>query len=1243
MMSEVCSPSLNTQFVQFVKRNTSLIKMVERAVWQKLSQLIASESENERQISQVLSHCTTLKLDSPVLLAQLNSGQICTPELFEEKLIKTQWDKLLPSAIRVRAAKTLFDNFDDVPAQVAVCIQKSILTPEIKALAAKVVIADPVLANSFPLQTFVQLCAATAFNPNKEEFENLFSVVDHQKSKVVAQYLPIELIADFPSYVSLTQLLEHLSMPEISEPESILQQVFARIESNEAEVSKGDIAYLNRTLKKEHLQDSVNAHFKNIDNVKATLLCKLSDSIDLAPQLKSAIRTLLMNFQSDASRCFLGAWRADLAVKYLDDSVREAISQNYSEFLDTFEEGQEVLCDALPLEHLPLYAKYVTELRLNEYLQVHGEASSLEALSLLRVSAVENNYFESQLLIALFEQKLRQGGASVQRITALFDDFQKGLFEHHAKSRTRIELSILAVCQWLKEGQGISADRFSKRSVCEGKLWFANIKDDKGVVTGEKEPKALCRRNDCTKCVFDGMENIDPFKGKTYQRQYVSLPRALTFTGLPFYTLVHQLFGITAEHLHQHDAFVRMLSAINRWNEILEKLICRQCDNPLQIAEHAKGSIGHLAVGTTYWHCGSETCASYGESVKISYCIGCQKYIDSRDDQKSCTPYEIRSYKKFYICNDCGSCCSKHSGFAGICPHCGRDGAFTDIVQKGRTRAKCKHCNAVTNIGHFAFQVLQKHKASGGAFSYIRSLSKSPCHLAGAVTDGAGNTHWLVADMPWQNQTLYIFDLYESLRTKKITRQTLSKYNEVYDLKVIEKLALLGVDHSRYGVQKVKSPLEQLFKESIAEGSFQRNQNAIFDLVRRYFKTLHDTDVWPHYNNVEHKFTTALHALSEQGFNLSESDLNEELAKLERSRNQHVQKLSALKVFDTDKPSLINYLIDKFTLNEAELLVSQLERHGAKPLRNSDYSFEHLHCIEKTERAAPIVQKLLALPRNVKPHYQIVGTSTSRCTSRSPNLMNLPKESRHILKAGHGNSIIECDYKQVEIGVLAALSGDRQLISDFNTGDVYERFGTALAVSREQAKVVLLGLIYGMSASTIATQLGVTKVIAETYINCFFARYPDVKKYQNELVTQGIEQGYVSSCTGLRRSVNRLVTKSPSILNWEQNWFKNFPIQASAAAVFKLSIVELAGELQGEQFKLLVPHYDAIVFEVPENQTNHYTAQVKAAMHRAMKKQFPILEPQIDVKSCGKSWGEQIQEVNTSDLYQRQGIDDLPF
>lgn len=115
------------------------------------------------------------------------------------------------------------------------------LPSTIRVRTAKALIVDFVLANSFPLQTFVQLCAATAINPNKEEFENLFSVVNHQKSKVVTQYLPIVLIAEFLSHVSLTQLPVHLSIPEISEPESILQQVFARIESNKAEVSKGDL------------------------------------------------------------------------------------------------------------------------------------------------------------------------------------------------------------------------------------------------------------------------------------------------------------------------------------------------------------------------------------------------------------------------------------------------------------------------------------------------------------------------------------------------------------------------------------------------------------------------------------------------------------------------------------------------------------------------------------------------------------------------------------------------------------------------------------------------------------------------------------------------------------------------------------------------------------------------------------------------------------------------------------------
>ncbi|WP_181164774.1 DNA polymerase [Enterovibrio norvegicus] len=1117
------------------------------AILQRLVQVLLVR-EDQTRLTTVLEIANQLNVTTASVIPDLYQGKFTTLVEYEKRVVKSGLSNHLIPELKERAAKILFQHFSDLESAIVANQSVGVLTSEIRALAAEVLLTTPRSAALLSRESLGLVVSSKAFEPTFEQFEQLFAVLDRERAQVIAKYLPVDTI----------------------------YQLLLRFE-------------------------------------------------------ESGI--------ADLVKCF----DAKLVETLLDDKLVQQISKNYGVFLNYFDNGHAALCEHFPLEDFLRFADYSSEARFIQFLMQFGHGCSGEELAFLNKAATQNDFHEALLLIALLEQKVIRGGASVQSITALFDNFQKGLFEHHAKSRTKIELSILAVCQWLKKEQVMSGDRFCKRSVCEGKLWFAKIKDEKGDDTGEKEPKALCRRNDCTMCVFDGMENIDPFKGKSFQRQYVSLPRDLTFTGHPFYTMVRQLFGITAENLHQHDAFVRMLSAINRWNEILEKLICRQCDNPLQIAEHGKGSIGYLAVGTTYWHCGSDRCATYGESVKISYCIGCQKYIDSRDDKKSCTPYEIRSYKKFYICNDCGSCCSKHNGFAGICPYCGKDGVFNDIHQAGRTRAKCKHCDEVTNIGHFAFQALAQHKVEGGAFSQIRSLSEKPSHLAGSVVDNMGNTHWLVSDTPWNNPVLYIYDLYESLRANKITRQMLSKYHEVYDLKVIESLALLGLNHSRYGVQKVKPTLEQLFEESSDNGGLQQNQNAIFDLVRHYFKTLHDTDMWSHYNNVEHKFITALHALSEQGLNISESVLKDELAKLERSRNQYVQKLNALKVFDVDKPSLINYLTDKFTSNEAELLITQLERHGAKPIRSIDHSFEYLHGIEKTERAARIVQKLLALPRNVTPKYQVVGTSTSRCTSRSPNLMNLPKESRHILKAGYGTSIIECDYKQMEIGVLAALSGDKQLISDFNTGDVYEKFGAVLTITRAQAKVILLGLIYGMSAATIATQLGVTKVIAEAYIQGFFTRYPDVKKYQDELVAQGTKQGYVTSCTGLRRTVNRQVVKSSAILNWEQNWFKNFPVQSSASSVFKLSIVELARELHGEQFKLLVPHYDAIVFEVPEAQASHYTEQVKAAMHRAMKKQFPMLDPQIDVKSCGQSWGEQAQEMDSSSPYQPKGIEDLPF
>ncbi|PSU28178.1 hypothetical protein CTM88_13675 [Photobacterium aquimaris] len=953
--------------------------------------------------------------------------------------------------------------------------------------------------------------------------------------------------------------------------------------------------------------DDFSRLFKAVDIEKRKQLAKT-----LPPE---RITDYLMNFGDEGACEVIKALSVDVIIQQIDDNLQQLIAQNYPAFLQCLTSEHAKLCDIFPIEDLPLYVNYVSQAQLNKYLLVWGASCHAEAMAILRTSAQQKAYFESLLLIALFEQKLRQGGTSVQSITALFDDFQKGLFDHHAKTRTQIELSILPACKVLQSSGS------NKIRSCEGKLWYVKVKNEQGSVVGEA-PKALCRRRDCPACVFQGMENTDPNEGKGYRYFHITLPRAHSFQTLPFYELVAKLFHISAEQLHQHDAFIRMLSALNRWNEILEKLICRKCKNPLQISEHARGSIGHLAVGTTYWQCGSEDCECYSQSVKISYCIGCQKSIDSRDDKQSCTPYEVRSYKKFYICNDCGSCCSKHGGFAGICPHCGKDKAFVDVADNDRTRAQCKHCNKVTNIGYFGFQALQKHKQNGGVLAHIGTLSKAPSHLAGSLVDASNQSQWVVWDTPWNVSVLYIYDLYECLRSGYITRQMLSKYDGVHDLKVIEKMATLGTYHQKYGTQQVQSPLEALFEKSIQAGGLHRYQQAIFDLVHKYFNILHENNLWDHYYNVEYKFILALYDLSQSGLNIHASVIKTALVSLEKQRNIYVHKLSLLKVFDTDMPTLSAYLAEQYDPNDADMLLRYLERHGPKVLRDSDNVFEYLYGIEKAERAARIMQSMLALPSRVKPQYQIVGTSTSRCTSRFPNLMNLPKDSRYVVRAAAGNCIIECDYKQMEIGVLAALSDDLQLITDFNSGDVYAAFAKEISATRDQAKMVLLGIIYGMSAASVAAKLAVTLVVATSYIEHFFIRYPKVKLYQDQLIHQGASKGYVESITGLRRSTNKQVLKTSTIQYWERNWFKNFPIQSSAASVFKQSFVELSRELRGDQFRLLVPHYDAMVFEVPVFQAEHYISQVKAAMIRAMRKYFPLLTPQISVTQWGEAWGE---------------------
>lgn len=284
--------------------------------------------------------------------------------------------------------------------------------------------------------------------------------------------------------------------------------------------------------------------------------------------------------------------------------------------------------------------------------------------------------------------------------------------------------------------------------------------------------------------------------------------------------------------------------------------------------------------------------------------------------------------------------------------------------------------------------------------------------------------------------------------------------------------------------------------------------------------------------------------------------------------------------------------------------------------------------IDKLKRIKALLESI-GHQRKILPFYRTLGTVTGRCTSATPNIMGIPKIFRNIVIPSRIDfGIIECDYSQMEVGVAAALSNDKNLIDDFNTRDVYEKLGLLLFghsghESRSKGKTIFLGIQYGLSRKTIARRIELSEKETSRVLDRFYTRYNTLSEYLFALEKAGQENGFVKSVSGLRR-YRRYPERMPNY--WERNWFKNFPIQSSAASVFKSAIINIYQELRQKPFHLLVPFYDSVVFECPLNQLEEITGVVVDCMIRSMKAYFPVLKPKVTVNdsnpSCWNSEGK---------------------
>ncbi|RII27409.1 MAG: DNA polymerase I [Geobacter sp.] len=284
-----------------------------------------------------------------------------------------------------------------------------------------------------------------------------------------------------------------------------------------------------------------------------------------------------------------------------------------------------------------------------------------------------------------------------------------------------------------------------------------------------------------------------------------------------------------------------------------------------------------------------------------------------------------------------------------------------------------------------------------------------------------------------------------------------------------------------------------------------------------------------------------------------------------------------------------------------------------------------------------------ALPRLVNPgtgrvhtSYNQTVTATGRLSSSDPNLQNIPirteegRRIRHAFIAPPGHVILSADYSQIELRVLAHLSGDQVFCHAFaNDEDIHTRtaaevFGLfpemVTSEMRRQAKTINFGIIYGQGSFSLAKQLGIARKTAEEFITAYKERHKGAVGYLDACIRQAEENGFVTTIMGRRLPIPDIKSTNGNIRAFAQRNAINYPIQGSAADIIKSAMIRVDQRITAEklQSRLVMQVHDELVFEVPEGELVAMELLVEQEMSRAVEARVPL---KVDI-SHGSNWSE---------------------
>lgn len=348
------------------------------------------------------------------------------------------------------------------------------------------------------------------------------------------------------------------------------------------------------------------------------------------------------------------------------------------------------------------------------------------------------------------------------------------------------------------------------------------------------------------------------------------------------------------------------------------------------------------------------------------------------------------------------------------------------------------------------------------------------------------------------------------------------------------------------------------------------------------------------------------------------------------SSPQQLGKILFEKLKITDKPKLTK--TKQYSTSEEELLKYQNQH----PIINKILDYRELTKLLNTYVSA--FPKLVN-PKTGRVHanFNQTVTSTGRLSSSNPNLQNIPVRTelgremrRAFIPSTDDGYIVSADYNQIELRLMAALSKDKNMISDFvNDMDIHA--ATAMRIFnlnkedltpeyRRKAKAINFGIIYGISAFGLSQQLGISRKEAKQIIDDYFTKYPSVKQYMDKTIAFAKQHGYVETLFHRRRYLPDINAANAIVNGYAERNAINMPIQGTAADIIKIAMIKVQDLISDNNLKskLIIQVHDELVLDVVKEELDIITTNVKEIMENVIMLSIPL---KVDI-GFGNNWLE---------------------